>query len=103
MPQSKIVATLDKATIHWTLETLKTASSLGMKIVNLPQYCQHLAQAEFALGMVKGYLRSRLSNKIVDYSKGSGKRAIIEGLKWEYGCGLKLSRKPKLQYLRLVK
>ena len=82
MPQSQIVVTLDNASIHWTSETMKTASSLGMKIVGLPPYCPHLAPAEFVFCMVKGYLRSRLSNKIVDYSKGSGKRAIIEGLEW---------------------
>ena len=73
MPQSQIVVSLDNTSIHWTSETMKTASSLGMKIVGLPLYCPHLTPAEFVFGMVKGYLRSRLSNKIVDYSGGSGK------------------------------
>ena len=82
MPQSQIVVTLDNVSIHWTSKTMKKDSSLGMKIVGLPPYCPHLAPAEFVFGMVKGYLRNRLSNKIVDYSKGSGKRAIIEGLEW---------------------
>ena len=82
MPQSQIVVTLDNANIHWTSKTMKIASSLGMKIVGLPPYCSHLAPAEFVSGMVKGYLSSRISNKIINYSNGSGKRTIIEGLEW---------------------
>ena len=71
---------LDNASIHLTRESKLTASRYDMKMLGIPPYWPHLAPVEFVFGLVKGFIKNSCQWKLIDYSKRSGKIAIMRGL-----------------------
>ena len=76
----RIMIVLYNASIHWTTTAKSTKKSYNINIIVLSQYCPHLALIEFVFGMVKGHSKHQSSDEVIDYKKGSGKKAIIVGL-----------------------
>ena len=79
-PKGKETLILDNASIHLARESKLTASRYCMKMLGLPPYWQHLAPVEFVFGLVKGFIKNSGQWKSIDYSKRSGKIAIMRGL-----------------------
>ena len=79
---AKITLLLDNASIHLTNEVKRVATKYGIRILGLPPYWLHLAPVEFVFGLVKGSIKNSSKNQGIDFSRSSGKRAIINGLEY---------------------
>ena len=88
-----VTVTVDNASIHLTKQTKSLWTSLCIEMLGLPQYWPHLAPCELVFGMTKKILTSEIRYGTIDFSKQSGKSAIINALeKLEFKKALNMWR-----------
>ena len=80
--RAEITLLLDNTSIHLTEEMKRVTAKYNMKILGLPPFWQHLAPVEFVFGFLKGSIENLDQKDNIDFSKRSGKRAIVNILEY---------------------
>ena len=78
--RERTILILNNASIHLTRESKLTISLYSMKMLGLPPYCRTSLWRNLFLILVKGFIKNSDRWKSIDYSKRSGKIAIMRGL-----------------------
>ena len=77
----KVIITMDNASIHSSKKTNKVITELDLRVELLPSYSQNLAPVELAIGIIKNLIAKDSSLKECNFSKASGRNAVIEAMK----------------------
>ena len=77
---TSIKVMLDNASIHLTNEVKRISKHLSFGLQYLPPYCPHLAPIELIFGVVKRRISNQKNKNLIDFSKLSGKKAIVNSL-----------------------
>ena len=75
-----ITAVVDNASIHLTSLSKPLWRFLNIELLELLQYCPHLAPVELVFGMTKRILIRQVPKEGVDFSKPEGQTTIIRAL-----------------------
>ena len=68
------------ASIHLTNEVKRISKHLSFELQYLPPCCPHLAPIELIFGAVKRRISNQKNKNLIDFSKLSGKKAIVNSL-----------------------
>ena len=72
---------LDNAAIHLTESVRRLAKTTGIELNSIPSYSPNLAPVEMVFGVWKRKIWCMKSKEIIDFSKPSGRRTLVNVLK----------------------
>jgi transposase len=78
--KNRVIFMQDNAIIHLSKITKAFVTSKDLRLYCLPQYTPTLALVELVFGIIKRKIKSKRATAKINYSKPSGKKAIIESI-----------------------